>query len=155
MGRDMGLVDDARWSVFEQRRAATHALREYLSQHKHEGIPLIDYVKRPNVDADWLLANLNGAPLPAMSRDKRLVATLLADIQYSGYIDRQHREVAKLQRQESTSLPTDFDSARVDGLRREAQQTLNRFRPATFGQAGRLAGITPADLMLVSVAMGR
>ncbi|MEX0655124.1 MAG: hypothetical protein WDZ31_01875 [Phycisphaeraceae bacterium] len=52
-------------------------------------------------------------------------------------------------------MPTDFDYAQVKGLRNEAAHVLNQFKPATLGQAGRLAGVNPADLMVVSLAVGR
>ena len=155
LGREWGLVDDARWSVFQERRAAAEALRDYLDAQKVEGKRLTEWVKRPEVDADWVLARLNGEPLPPLARDKRLIARVVADIQYAGYVERQHREVEKLASQEGAALPVGYDYTRVTGLRREAQLTLSKFQPATLGQAARLAGITPADVMLVSVARVR
>ena len=101
---------------------------------------------------------LNAELVVAIAR-KQLVAHVgydAAGVQWlDGYIQRQHREVEKLAAQEQTRLPTDYDYDRVTGLRREARQVLTRFKPATLGQAGRLAGVTPADIMLLTVAMGR
>ncbi len=153
LGRGWGLVDDDRWRVFEARQAALRSLRTYLTKHAHDGQRLIDWLRRPEINADWVLARLNGDPLPTTARDPVLVNRLIADVQYSGYIARQMRDVEKLAAQEARPLPTDFDYRTVQGLRREAGDTLNRFRPATLGQAARLAGITPADLMIVSVAV--
>ncbi len=155
LGRDWGLVDDARWDVFNARADAMRALRDHLSQQRHNGASLLDFIKRPETTTEWVLSQLNGAALPAASRDPRLVARLIADVQYAGYIDRQRRDVEKLKQQETTPLPPTFDYEGVEGLRREAQHVLSKFKPTTLGQAARLAGITPADLMIVTVAMGR
>ena len=93
--------------------------------------------------------------LPAACYDRRVIEPLLADAQYAGYIERHRREIGRLVEREHAPLPTDHDYTTVRGLRNEAALTLNRFQPATLGQAARLAGVTPADLMVVSVAMGR
>lgn len=153
LGRELGVVDDARWHVFQQRTSALDALRQYVRKRAYEGRRLVDWLRRPEVDADWLLARLEEDAVPAAARDRALASRLIADEQYAGYIDRQMREVQRLAAQEARPLPTDFDYSKVHGLRREAADTLNRFQPTTLGQAGRLAGITPADLMIISVAV--
>ncbi|MFP4143692.1 MAG: tRNA uridine-5-carboxymethylaminomethyl(34) synthesis enzyme MnmG [Phycisphaeraceae bacterium] len=155
LGRELGLVDDARWRVWQQREAAMAALRDYVDRHKLDGASMSKWLLRPEVTPEVVLAELNGDPLPALARDRRLVARVLADYQYAGYIQRQQREVEKLAAQESRPLPTDLDYGQIDGLRSEAAHVLSRFRPATLGQAGRLAGVNPADLMVVSLALGR
>ncbi len=155
LGRDWGVVDDDRWRVFQERRDALEELHRYLSIQRLDGVTLVDSIRRPGFDKEWLLQRLESSPIPQKDRDPRWVAKLVADIQYSGYIDRQQREVAKLRQQEQAALPLSLDYERVQGLRREAAMTLNRFRPATLGQASRLAGVTPADLMVVNVALNR
>ncbi|HEX7010251.1 MAG TPA: hypothetical protein VF184_09720, partial [Phycisphaeraceae bacterium] len=96
-----------------------------------------------------------GGLLPTMARDKRLVARVLADLQYAGYVERHRQQFERLRQQEQAPLPVDVDYTRIGGLRTEAAQVLNKFRPATLGQAGRLAGVNPADLMVVSLALSR
>ena len=155
LGRQWGMVDDARWAVYQQRNEAEQALREHLQRTKIDGMRMIDWARRPQVTAEVLLGQLNGQPLPAMARDRAVAGKLLADVQYAGYIDRQQRQIDKLCNQETSPLPADLDYQRVEGLRREAQHTLAKFRPTTLGQASRLAGVTPADLMLLSVSIGR
>jgi tRNA U34 5-carboxymethylaminomethyl modifying enzyme MnmG/GidA len=86
---------------------------------------------------------------------RSLLAELLADYHYAGYIKRQAREVQRLNEQEAKPLPTDLDYTTVSGLRREAQLVLNQFKPATLGQAGRLEGVNPADLMVISVFLNK
>ena len=100
-----------------------------------------------------MIQRLQGIGLPDRVLDRRLVARLVADIQYAGYIARQHRQIRLLASQEQMPLPIKIDYERIDGLRNEARQTLTRYRPGTLGQAGRLAGVTPADVMVLAVAL--
>ena len=69
-------------------------------------------------------------------------------------IDRHRRQYERVMKMEHRPLPLDGDYRRITGLRNEARQVLERFRPATFGQASRLAGITPADLTVLALASG-
>ena len=84
-----------------------------------------------------------------------MLASVVANLQYAGYVERQGREVERLASQERVPLPADYNYTGVVGLRTEAKQVLTKFKPTTMGQAGRLAGITPADLMLLAVSIGR
>jgi len=155
LGRELGTVDDLRWSLHEERTHAIASLKQYLARTKVDGHRLIDWARRTEVDAGVLLAAMSGEPLPALARDKRIVARVLADIQYAGYIEREAKVVQRLAAQEQVALPSSFDYARVTGLRKEAKSVLIHFKPTTMGQASRLAGVTPADIMLLSVAIGR
>jgi len=76
---------------------------------------------------------------------------LQSDFKYAGHVQRQAAQIERLKGQENNPLPTDFDYAGVQGLKKEAQQRLNEIKPHTLGQAGRIAGITPADLAVLSV----
>ncbi len=153
LGRELGLVDDARWGVFEAKRAARESLRAWLATPQRAS-----WARRPGVDASAVLASMEdepllGGPLPGAA----VIDSVLADLQYEGYVARQRGEIARLAERESLPLPTDeaHDYRSVAGLRTEAAITLNRFRPATLGQAGRLAGVNPTDLMILSVSLAR
>jgi tRNA uridine 5-carboxymethylaminomethyl modification enzyme len=91
--------------------------------------------------------------------DERLAAQvpLQVDVQakYTGYIDRQHEEVERQRRNEDTRLPADLDYAEVRGLSNEVRQRLVEHRPATLGQAARIAGITPAAVSLLLIHLKR
>ena len=151
LGRELGLVDDKRWRLFAQRQAAQQELRSYMADAKVSGRRMIDWARGTDVDVDAVLKELpNEAP-----RSRGAASCVLAEIQYAGYIQRQHRDITRLADQEASALPIGHDYTQVTGLRREAALTLNRFQPATFGQAGRLAGVNPADLMLLSIALTR
>jgi tRNA uridine 5-carboxymethylaminomethyl modification enzyme len=155
LGHELGLVDDARWRMFEARKAARQTLMDYLRTHRVDGECLLDRARRPGADCDAVVSSLNGDPLPPLARDRRIITSVLASLQYEPLLERQAREVERLRSQDSQTLPMDLDYALVPGLRREAALTLARFRPTTLGQAARLAGVTPADLMVVSIAARR
>jgi tRNA uridine 5-carboxymethylaminomethyl modification enzyme len=73
------------------------------------------------------------------------------DVKYAGYISRQEIEVARMQRLSEKRIPTSFDFAELDQLRREAREKLGKVRPTTLAQASRISGITPADLAILLV----
>ncbi len=153
LARKLNLVDDARWQHYQAKRDAHAALNDYIDNHTLDGQPMSRWIARQEVDADAVLENLNGDPLPDLARDRRLINAYLADLRYTGYIQRQQKQIDQLASQEATPLPNELDYTGIKGLRNEAAQTLNRFRPATLGQAGRLAGVNPADIMVISVAL--
>ena len=155
LGREWGLIDNARWNVLSARRDGRRELEHYLGTHKINDQSFASWVHRPDIGVDAVLSHLDGVALKPAARSRRVVQQVLADAQYAGYIDRQHRDVQRLASQEDTLIPAAADYQQIDGLRREAAQVLDRFRPVTFGQAGRLAGVTPADLMIINVALSR
>jgi tRNA uridine 5-carboxymethylaminomethyl modification enzyme len=109
-----------------------------------------EVLRRPEVRYRQLQPALD---LPACEAD--VAEQVDIEAKYSGYLLKQQREVERLRRMESRRIPPDFDFAALRGLRNEARQTLQRFRPATIGQAARLAGINPADIALLLVALER
>ncbi len=155
LAREWGLVDDARWAHFQAKRKAHAALNEYIENRHVDGQPMSRWVARQEVDTDALLAELNGDPLPALTRDRHVIGAFLSGLRYAGYIQRQQKQIDRLASQETSPLPSEMDYTGLPGLRAEAALTLNRFRPTTLGQAARLAGVNPADLMVVSVALNR
>ncbi len=76
-------------------------------------------------------------------------------VKYAGYIERQRRDIERQRRHEELPLPADLDYAEVQGLSREVREKLNRHRPRTLGQAGRLPGLTPAAVSLLLVHLKR
>lgn len=156
----LGLIDAPRWQHYQQRQLAKQAVKDYLDSTRDpndNSKTLSHWIKRPNVTVKDLLDQLNNDPaandLPELARHPGLLTHVLAESQYAGYIDRHHREIAKLAESEHAELPLNFDYTTVKGLRTEAALTLNQFQPATLGQAQRLAGVNPADLMLLTVAL--
>jgi tRNA uridine 5-carboxymethylaminomethyl modification enzyme len=170
-GRDLGLVDDARWSRFEAKRQAiaaeeqrlrtawatpTNALGRELESTL--GIALtreanaLDLMKRPELDYARLMT------LPALGpgvADAKVAEQVEIGVKYAGYLDRQRDEIARQQRHETTQIPDAFDYANVRGLSAEVQQKLERVRPQTIGQAQRIPGMTPAAISLLLVHLAR
>jgi len=149
IGRELGLVDDERWRALEERCAELESIRSSFERIKMEGKRLSDIARRPDVDVDDLLRVLPGGT----SRD--LVRRVMVDAKYDGYIVRQQAEIKRQRHAERKLIPATMAYEHVPGLRNEAREVLSRFRPRTLGQAARLAGVSPADLTLVTVAMRR
>ena len=148
-GRELGLVDDQRWAVFNAKREAVDAERARLKNKA-------DLLKRPEYSYTDIVADPSvgeSDALRAMDDEQREQVELQIEVQakYAGYIDRQEREIAKHAKQEQLRLPEDIDYAVVDGLSNEARQRLETVRPVTLGQASRLEGMTPSAVSLLLI----
>ena len=87
--------------------------------------------------------------------ERHLVERVMTDARYEGYVARQRAEIRRQSKSDGRRIPGSLDYRAVTGLRAEAADVLARFRPATMGQASRLAGVNPADLTLLAVALSR
>ncbi|MDF1683877.1 MAG: tRNA uridine-5-carboxymethylaminomethyl(34) synthesis enzyme MnmG [Legionellaceae bacterium] len=164
-GRKLGLVGDARWRVFCDKREALVAMHTQLQETwvrtKHQAElkdvlegPLVhdvrasEFLKRPEVRYAHLqmLDDLN---LPEIASD--VAEQLEVQIKYAGYIDRQRADIERLKKHETTRLPEDLDYHMISGLSAEVVQKLMTIKPASLAQAGRISGVTPAALSLLLV----
>ena len=152
LARGWGLIADAHWRAFERRQEAVAALQRAMAERRG-GERLDEWAKKPEATPERLAERLSDEALPEEARAPWTLRRVLAEIKYAGYIARQQRQVEKLAEREHVPLPERFDYRRVDGLRAEARETLEAYRPATLGQASRLAGINPSDVMLLSTAL--
>ena len=164
IGRQLGLVDDARWQVYCNKQEAiakeTQRMKETfihpqtelsarftvstgqeLARESH----LLDLLKRPQVSYGQLAALTDTVVAPEVGEQIEINA------KYSGYIDRQQDEVARLRKSEEMALPDDFDYDRVQGLSNEVRLKLKTIKPATLAQAGRISGVTPAAVSLLMI----
>ena len=144
-----GLVDSHRAT---RVAAKTHAMVEakaWLHQARHEGIPVERWLRRTENTWSALPQDLRGQ-IP-----EALWPVVETDVKYAGYLVRQADQVARIMRQEEKPIPANLCYDEVHGLKLEARQKLSAIRPATIGQAGRILGVTPADLALLSVWIGR
>ena len=112
---------------------------------------------RPEVDLEALLAHTGLGdeiitPAPGLDRSARLVEI---DLKYAGYLERQEEQVAKMERLESRRLPDDFDYLSMQSLSSEAREKLSAIRPTNLGQASRISGVSPADISVLMVLLGR
>ncbi len=171
MGRKLGVVDDARWAHFEQKREAIAREQErlkatwvnprmlseadavrVLGQAIEREHALIDLLRRPQVSYTGLMS-LPGAGIG--ESDPQVIEQIEIQAKYAGYIERQQDEVERSRSQESLKLPLDLDYREVRGLSIEVSQKLNQHKPETLGQAGRISGITPAAISLLLVHLKR
>ena len=126
-----------------------------LQETRGKGLSLLSLLRRPGVAAHEVLIHLEAAGNkvpPLNGRDRRL---LEARVKYAGYVRRQLREARHLARDERRTIPQEFDFARVGALSSEALEKLQEVRPRSLGQAGRIAGMTPAALAALRVALRR
>ena len=175
-GRELGLVEEARWRLFEAKRRAADeevgrltALRirpadvpEAWAQ-RVLGAPLprelsaFELLRRPEVSYPALLELAGPAPwLAALPPpDERLAGEVRTQVEvrakYAGYLERQQDEIERTRRNEETPLPRDLDYAALAGLSHEVRQRLAEVRPQTLGQAGRIPGVTPAAVSILLV----
>ncbi|MHC4991454.1 MAG: tRNA uridine-5-carboxymethylaminomethyl(34) synthesis enzyme MnmG [Planctomycetota bacterium] len=147
LGRELGLVDDDRWAAWQQRERELDRLRSHFERVLIDGRRLAEIARRPDVDVDGAHAHLPG------DADRSLVERVVVEAKYEGYIARQQAQVRRQVQADRQTIPSWLDFGQVSGLRAEAAEVLQRFRPRTIGQAGRLAGVNPADLALLTVAM--
>ncbi len=143
LGRELGLVCDRRWSAWEKRKQELYTIKTEIEKRK-----LSQLAKRSDTTIKELQAKLS-------EFDPRLVHRVVSDIRYEGYIVRQQAEIKRQAKTEGRKIPTELIPSDISGLRNEAIDVLNEFKPTTLGQASRLAGITPADITLISIAIGR
>jgi tRNA uridine 5-carboxymethylaminomethyl modification enzyme len=173
VGRQLGLVDDARWRTFEVKRAfvAEETLRldaTIVRPRDVEGSAVIgelnrdvkayDLLKRPDVSyADVVALPRVGraAAFDALEGElaEHAAAQLEIGSRYRGYIERQTRDIAKQRAQATTRIPPDFDYAALRGLSNEVREKLARVRPETIGQASRISGMTPAAISLLLIQL--
>ncbi len=174
VGRKLGLVDEARWSLFEQKREAVlreqarlksiilrpkamnAADREAIGVDLQKETTAAELLRRPEIFYEKIekLSNVGPFDADAVIFDElreQVVLQVEVQAKYAGYIARQEREIAKHSKQDSLRLPTDIDYADVDGLSTEARQRLAGTRPVTLGQASRLEGMTPSAVSLLLV----
>lgn len=117
---------------------------------KRESISLEDLLKQPGVtigDALPILARFDGE----FSVDREVLERAAIFIRYRGYVEKQQREIDKFKRMENEKIPEDFDFTAVKGLKQEAFDKFQCFRPVSLGQAGRIEGVTPGDIAVLSV----
>jgi tRNA uridine 5-carboxymethylaminomethyl modification enzyme len=147
----LGLAEPARYDRLTGKLAGIEATLTTLAANKVRGVSLLDLLRRP--EFGWSDAV---AALPALAAVPAEVAGQVAcDIRYEGYLGRERERIARRRREGDRPIPEGLDWAAVRHLRAEAREQLARIQPRTLAQAGRVSGITPADLALVLVHLER
>ncbi len=161
LGRELGLIDDRRWQLFEDKLQAMEGEKQRLETvrlkvsdpvapalEKETGaaikgsITLADLLRRPGMHAaDLVRHGLADANLPLPVREGAEI-----DIKYSGYLQRQQQQIDQVKRQSQRKLPADLNYAGIDTLSNEAREKLTAIQPSTLGQASRIPGVSKADI---------
>lgn len=165
LGRQIGLVKDDRWQRFSKKKAAICDTLELLKrttvnpsqemQQLLEGAgiagiknsqSLYDLLRRPEVSYDMVQPLFS---LPELSGEVK--GQVETSITYDGYIQKQLEQVARMERLENKKIPPELDYQEVPNLRDEAREKLQLIRPLSLGQAGRISGVSPADVSVLMV----
>lgn len=165
IGRGLGLVDDNRWHSFCHKRtiinSETHhfkttfiqpdseeakSLESWLPEPLNQHHSLWELIKRPELNYE-ILSSITGHQCP--HKNAALQVEIVA--KYSGYIDRQQKDINRSKEQEGVKIPKNFDFNLITSLSNEAKQQLCAVRPTSIGQAGRIPGVTPAAISLLLV----
>lgn len=171
-GYKIGLVGEAQWRMFNEKREAIEREIQRLKttwytpqklaedeqirvfgQKLSREANLHDLLRRPNLDYAALMT-LEGA-MPSERLSAEVVEQVEIQVKYQGYIDRQNEEIDSRRDIETLKLPDGIDYGKVKGLSAEVQQKLNQHKPETVGQASRISGVTPAAVALLMVHLKR
>jgi tRNA uridine 5-carboxymethylaminomethyl modification enzyme len=161
LGRDLGLIDDRRWAIFQRKQAAIEAERRRLETVRIKAsdapaaaveaetgapikgsITLAELLRRPGFhSADLVRHGLADPVLPLEVREGAEI-----DVKYSGYLARQRQQIDQVRKQEHRPLPADLDYAVITTLSKEAREKLAAVTPLNLGQAARVPGVSAADI---------
>lgn len=166
VGHKFGLVSDERYRKFldrkemlEKETARIKKATVYPSEELNsmlesketspitQGIKFIELLKRPQIDYRDLIRFDENAP----ELEHDIIDKLEINIKYEGYIKTQTEKIEQMKRLEEKKLPTDIDYKTISGLRIEAQEKLNKYKPLNIGQAGRISGVNPADVSVLLI----
>lgn len=171
IGRGIGLVGDAQWAAFEEKEEQRFHVEQWLSAqtaepaHWNEWLeskgttalrqkgPITALIARPQLTLEELRNHLDAADMPVA--DEVVWEQVEIDAKYAGYLEKEQEQVDKLKRLESVRIPDGFDFLRITALSIEARQKMERLRPSTVGQASRISGVSPSDIQVLLVHLGR
>jgi tRNA uridine 5-carboxymethylaminomethyl modification enzyme len=138
-----------------ERTQAVQAISAFIKQHKIDGVTGERLLRAHDRDPDEIATRLRHDAEAPDAKDRGAWMTAVAEIRYEVYLDRQRAEVRRHAEIEHKRIPEEIDFNALPNLRNEARYALTKYRPRTFGQAGRLEGMTPADITLLSVLVHR
>ena len=165
IGKKLGLVDDERWELYLDKKEKLQKAMKFLKETKispdlvngylrsigstplKSGIKIYELLKRPEVEIDKLselISDLKEFPNDILSE-------IETEIKYSGYIEKQLREVEKFKKFENMKLPEDLNYYEIPGLSNEMKEKFSKIRPTSIGQALRIPGVTPAAISAIQV----
>jgi tRNA uridine 5-carboxymethylaminomethyl modification enzyme len=149
VGKSAGVVDDKRWQRYKKKADDIGLLTQYLKTNSSDGISLWEQLRKQGNSFSQTLYDDPYVKESGFSRD--VIEAALIDAKYVGYLAKQERLAIGLQTLDKKLIPANLDYAGITHLRPEAKEKLSAFRPQTLGQANRISGITPADIIVIQV----
>jgi tRNA uridine 5-carboxymethylaminomethyl modification enzyme len=148
-GYQYGLISKDQMDELLKKEEMISETNEYIEHKRSGGDTLLKLLRRPDMNFGDLL----GLDKELKDRNISLSAQEQVEIEakYKGYISRQNQQIEKFKKMENLSLPTQFHYGSISGLRKEAQQKLDLYRPVSLGQASRISGVSPADISILMV----
>ena len=146
---ETGLVDQNRWSAFDEKMETLRKTRLIAMQKKIGGVPISQLLKRPDFTRENLPAEI------ASLASTELWDLVETDFKYEGYATRQSDQNREIARRGSQRIPDGLDFGRIAGLSSETRQKLSTVRPTSLGQAARVSGVTPADVAVLSIWLAK
>ena len=166
LGRELGLISDRRWEKFqrkqEQKQAELKRVQKTTLPPSQElndilvsrgtsplttGAKLADLLKRPQITYE----DLEPVDKDRLQYSTAIFEAVEIELKYEGYIKRQRADIEEARRLERKRLPQDVDYSAIQGLRLEAGEKLNKVKPENIGQAGRISGVSPADISVLLI----
>ena len=166
LGREVGLVQDEQYSLYQRKKALLQTVETYLKSHSvkrnadiqnfltakghgqlHGGITAYELLKRPNIEWKELVPFF--PELEQWTAEETTLYQLDVEIKFSGYIDKEVKKAHEFARFEKVLIPEQIDYATMHGLAMEARQKLSAIRPLTVGQAARISGVNPSDIAML------
>lgn len=168
----LGLASDERLRKVEEKLTKSQELENFLKEislKPHQINPILEEIESNSVDQAYRASQILTRPnikletLEKLEEIKNISQNYTDEvreqaeinIKYKGYIDKEKENVAKLQRLENIKIPEDFDYSKISSISAEAKQKLNNIRPKTIAQAGRISGVSPADINVLLIYLGR
>lgn len=170
IGREIGLIGDDRWQRFQEKQAQKEQERKRVEKLVFSpteelnallvscgttpvtsGVHMADLLRRPQITYESL------APVDKDRPDypETVFENVEIELKYEGYIRRQKADIAEMRRLEKKLLPRDMDYEKLEGLRMEAREKLQKVRPTNIGQASRISGVSPADISVLLIWLAK
>lgn len=149
IGHRVGSVGSERWQKYQEYEAEIAQIMQMIQSTRHQGNTLEEWLRRQ--DIGWQEICEFAPDLARVSFSNRAIEQTLIEVQYAGYIRRQTAEIEKQKNVETLHIPDHIDYQLVPNLRNEAKEKFMRVKPLNVGQAGRISGVTPADLTVLVI----